>query len=387
MNHQALIDTILAPIRAWDPLHGPLDWSDDAFNALAKKIFEFQYENNVSYQKYCQKQSISPKNLQNYRQIPAVPTDVFKFVELTTAADPARIFRTSGTTLGERGAHRFGTLAVYEAALVAPFKRFCLPDVDQIRMLVLAPSSADLSDSSLSFMISELMQRFGDPQSDYFVRADAHGNLTTHFDELRRALDQAQADGVPTMLLGTSFAYVEFFDSCTQSWQLAPSSRLMDTGGFKGRTREISRDDLYELFQTRLGIVSDHVVSEYSMTELSSQAYTDNLFFSKSDKLLKNNRISTSQHGARHRVGAFQTPPWVRVELVDPHDFSPIDASATPGLIRWYDLANTESVLAVQTSDLGEYVDGGGFRLLGRAPEAELRGCSLTIEEIVDAAQ
>ncbi len=371
MSYDEAQSEIIEAIETWDAVEGPLEWPDDEFTRLAGEVFRTQFENNAPYRSFCEKRGVEPNSIRSYRDIPAVPTDVFKHVRLTTTDAPVRTFRTSGTTVGERGEHHFGTLEVYQASLVGPFKRFCVPDTDQIRMLIVAPSGSDLPDSSLSFMLDELLERFGDADSGYFVRQTDEG-LEMAFDELGRALDQAEADGVVTMLLGTAFGFAEFFDANDRNWQLADGSRVMETGGFKGKSREISRDELYELFEARLGVPEPRCVSEYSMTELSSQAYTDDLF----DNL---------QHGVSHRVGVLQTPPWARVEIVDPLTFEPIDEADTQGLIRWYDLANTESVIAVQTSDLGVLVEGGGFKLLGRAPQAQLRGCSLTIEEIVTA--
>jgi hypothetical protein len=387
---------IARAIEAWNSIDGALEWPDAKFTRLAQTVFQTQFDENAPYRSFCDKRGVDPNSIRSYRDIPAVPTDVFKHVRLATADEPVRTFRTSGTTLGERGEHHFGTLDVYRASLVGPFERFCLPDLvesdtAEIRMLIVAPSGTDTPESSLSFMLDELLERFGDAESDYFVRVGDSG-LEMAFDQLRQALDQAEADGVQTMLLGTAFGFTEFFDSCDQTWQLAPGSRVMETGGFKGKTREVSRDELYDMFDTRLDISPAHCVSEYSMTELSSQAYSDNLSLALKKPTPKN----APQHGARHHVeparggftqrfGILKTPPWARVEIVDPLTFEPIETPDTEGLIRWYDLANTESVVAVQTSDLGVVVDGGGFRLLGRAPQAELRGCSLTIEEIVTA--
>src|SRR5690554_300990 len=373
MNHTTLIKKLVDAMKAWSPLQDGLDWSDAQFNAFAKAIFSVQFAENEPYRKFCEKRGVRPENIETYRDIPAVPTDVFKHVSLTIAENPVRIFRTSGTTQGARGEHKFGTLDVYQTALVGPFRRFCVPDIDQLRMLVVAPSGRDLQESSLSYMLDELVERFGDAESAYFVLPGDDGQLEMRFDALCEALDKAQADGVKTMLLGTSFGFIEFFDSCAQSWQLAEGSRIMETGGFKGKTREVTRDELYEIFEARLGISKRNGVSEYSMTELSSQAYSDNFFQDYID--------------GESRDNVLQTPPWVRVELVDPLSFAPIETPGAQGLIRWYDLANHESVLAVQTSDLGVLVEGGGFRLLGRAPQAELRGCSLTIEEIVNASR
>jgi hypothetical protein len=230
-------------------------------------------------------------------------------------------------------------------------------------MLIIAPSAEDLEDSSLSFMLSELIRRWGDDKSRFFVTLGPEG-WSFDFDALEAALDEAVADGVRTLVMSTAFGFVELFDHSARSWQLPRGSRLMETGGFKGRSREISREELYQTFYERLGLAPTHCVSEYSMTELSSQAYSDNL-------------LRKSNDGVRLRL-----PPWARVEIVDPVTLVPYDEPGRVGLIRWYDLANADSALAIQTSDRGTAEGDGGFVLHGRAPDAELRGCSLTIEEI-----
>ncbi|MFW5966955.1 MAG: acyl-protein synthetase [Persicimonas sp.] len=365
---------ITEAIASWDPLGDAQRWRDERFNTLAASVFRRQFEKNDSYRTFCENRGVSPNDIRNYRDIPAAPTDAFKHVRLTTAAEPTRTFRTSGTTAERRGAHHFETLAVYHAALAPTFRRFCLPDLASIRMLVVAPSARDLPDSSLSFMLDELVERYGDAASAFFVTPTAEGELRLDIDRLRDALAAAESEEAPTMVLGTAFAFAEFFERCDASFELPEGSRIMETGGFKGRTKSISKETLYELFDQRLGVPRRRCVSEYSMTELSSQAYTDELW--------RNHRGLDG-----NRTGVFQTPPWVRVEIVDPLDFKPLLEPSSEGLIRWYDLANTESVVAIQTSDRGRVVEGGGFRLLGRADDAQLRGCSLTIEEIVEASE
>ncbi len=340
------------------------DW-DASFNDVARRIFRHQFEHNAPYRGFCEGRGVSPDSVTSYLDVPAVPTDVFKHVRLTAANDPVRTFKTSGTTVDKRGEHHFDTLEVYRAAISGPFRQFAMPGFKRIPMLVLAPGPSDLPDSSLSYMFGELLPEFGHPAfSGFYVHRADDGELDFAFDELVKSLDLIKA---PIFLLGTAFAFVEFFDAVDQSWTLPKGSRVLETGGLKGRTREVARDELYAMFTDRLGVPPTHCISEYSMTELSSQAYTDNLA----------NRVSWED-------GWFDTPPWVRIEVVDPVSLEPLDSSKEQkGLIRWYDLANVDSVLAVQTSDIGVRQPDGRFRLLGRASDAELRGCSLTIEEIV----
>jgi hypothetical protein len=358
---------IIADIEGWDARHGQLVWPDELFNAHVRAIFAHQYAHNKPYRAFCDGRGASPATVYTWRDVPAVPTDVFKHVRLTCADTPVRTFRTSGTTQGARGAHHMGTLDVYRASLRGPFMRFMLPDAPPpMRVIALIPHPAALPDSSLSFMAGELEQ-------DGWLWAVTP---TAGFDHeaIYDALSVACDAGEPVMLLGTAFAFAEVIeqaDARNLRWALPAGSRLMETGGFKGRGRELTREAFYAALTDTFGIPAWACVAEYSMTELSSQAYTDTLFHVK--------------HGQPWLPARLVTPPWARMEIVDPTTLEPYDTRGVAGLIRWIDLANTESVLAVQTSDLGIKHDDGSVTLLGRAPDAALRGCSLTIEEIVGA--
>lgn len=354
-------------ITTWDPVADAPDWPRERFDALANQVFAHQYTHNRAYRTLCDNRQISPEQNPGADAIPAVPTDAFKVAHLFGDAPPTRTFKTSGTTGDARGCHHFRTLDVYAASLHPTFRRFCNPGGQTLRMLILAPSPQDLEESSLSFMLGELQARWGDDKSRYFVTLDAQGQWQINVDDFAAALDQACADEATTMILGTAFAFAEVFDAHRQSWQLPAGSRVMETGGFKGRTRTISRSELYEAFGDRLGLRPTHCLGEYSMTELSSQTYTDAL---------------RRGDGATRR---FYSPPWLQMDVVDPVTLRPLKKAGAEGLIRFFDLANIDSVSAIQTSDRGVIADDGGLTLLGRAPSAELRGCSLTIEEIVNA--
>jgi len=353
---------ILAAIRSWS--HGDaLVWPDDEFTGLALEVFAHQYARVEPYRRFCDRRGATPDRITRWQEIPAVPTEVFKRLRLCASDDVVRTFRTSGTTVAERGQHHFGTLDYYRAAIFEPFRRFCLSDRHRIAMLVLAPSPGELEDSSLSFMLGELVQRFGHPlASGFHFSRDADGELGFDLDGLLETLDLI---GGPVMLLGTAFAFVELFDLMEGDLLLPAGSRAMETGGTKGRTREVARPELYAAFEARLGLDPTHCVAEYSMTELSSQAYTD-----------------SRGRGVPWSEALFRTPPWARVVAVDAVTLEPVEPGMR-GLLRWYDLANVDSVLAVQTSDVGVVHRDGGFELLGRASGAELRGCSLSVEEIL----
>lgn len=368
---------IIEHIESWSAQHDPLRWSDERFNALAIKLFTWQLEHNAPYRRYCERQGIDLATITDYRQIPAVPTDVFKLMPMSCWPEATRTFLTSGTTAqGQRGQHPMASVATYQASIYSPFERLCLTPHDKMRLLILATDEDDQPESSLSFMLTRFLERYGAPGSRFFFSRQSDQELVFDHEALIDALDDAQAQAEPVFLLGTAFAFMALFDHpqhASRTWRLPQGSRLLETGGFKGRSREVSRAELYALFEQRLGLSPSYCVSEYSMTELSAQAYTDNLRAHLLDP--------TQNTDLEHR--RLRTPPWARVEVADPLTLKTILEPHVQGLLRWYDLSNTESVLAVQTSDMGYIEDDGGFVLLGRAPDSELRGCSLAVEELL----
>jgi hypothetical protein len=248
--------------------------------------------------------------------------------------------------------------ALYDAALLPPFAAHVMAGETALRMLSLGPSPRLSPRSSLGHMLGRVMEAFGAPGSGEFVTAtgiDLQG--------FARALEQATAEQEPVCLLGTAFAFVHTLESLAPvaadrppRFALPPGSRLMDTGGYKGRSREVPRAELLRLYEEVFGIPPAHVISEYGMTEMSSQFY-------------------------RREGSAYLAPPWVRTVVVDPERLEPL-AAGEVGLLRHYDLANLDSVMAIQTDDLGILRDEG-FELLGRAAGAEARGCSLAVEELL----
>ena len=379
---RTLLDALTRAMREVDPRSDVswTPWSDEMLDRHALPLFARQYRDNQALRALCDRRHLTPDTVTSWRELPAIPTDAFKFMRMSVAseAQTVRTFRTSGTTQGDRGEHHFATLEVYAASLQKPFERYVLPDRDTMRMLILAPPAGDLEESSLSFMLSELCQKLGAPGSTHVI-GRARGELCYDMELLHAQLDEVERDGEPVMILSTAFALMQLFDADpARSWRLPEGSRLMETGGFKGRSREVSREELYGLFTTRLGIPSTHCLSEYSMTELSSQAYSNTLH------RVLTGRADSDEH--RASFGRYEVPPWVRLQVVDPLSLEPIEEPDRVGLVRWFDLANTESSLLVQTSDRGILDTHGRLTLLGRAPDSELRGCSLTIEELLDGS-
>ncbi len=353
---ERIYDEVLAFIA--DPQRG-------SFDDLALEVFEFQFRRNEPYRRFCERRGRTPDTVTHWREIPAVPTSAFKELDLV-CGPPEKVFLTSGTTqgAGKRGRHGFPRLALYHASLLPTFQTFLLPDGARLRMVILTPPPQALPASSLVHMLEVVRGTFGAEGSGYFIDGER-----LQFERLLAELDHASETGDPLFLLGTTFSFVHLFDRClTQGlrFHLPPGSRVMDTGGSKGRSREITAPELYRLCWDLLGIPDPFVVNEYGMTEMGSQFYDNSL----------RNYVRGIQE-ARSKVG----PPWVRTLVMD-QELQEEVPSGGIGLLRHFDLANAGSVMAIQTEDLGCRI-GSGFEVIGRARGAEARGCSLALEELL----
>jgi hypothetical protein len=355
---------------------------DDAFDRLARAVFAHQFACNRPYRLFCERRGASPETLAHWTEIPAVPTDAFKAAALV-CGDPAEVeaaaaragdghrsaavFRTSGTTLGagQRGTHYVPDLSLYDAALRAGFAAHLLPEGAPMRIVSLVPPPGEAPDASLSHMAGAVAADFGTARSGWYV--SPAGGIDA--EALQAALRDAEAAGEPVCILGTAFALVHWLDALRAAgtrFRLPPGSRLMDTGGFKGRSREVTREELYGAVEERTGIPHAWCVNEYGMTEMSSQFY---------DGVAG----AAPPVAARLHAGS----PWVRTQATDPETLRPLPHGEV-GVLRHLDLANLHSVMVIQTADLG-VTSPGGFRVLGRARGAEARGCSLAMDDLLTA--
>src|SRR5579884_3691606 len=248
------------------------------FNRLALDVFAFQYGANEPYRRFCDLRGATPRDVQRWQDVPYVPTAAFKEVPLTCfPPEEARlVFTTSGTTsAGEKhGTHYLLTPELYDASLLAFFEAALLPDGARLPLYVLAQPPAEAPHSSLSHMFGVVERTLGNGCT-YYV--DERG---LDHEALARDLALAEAEGTPALLLGTAFAFVHFLDYCAERglrYALPKRSRLMDTGGFKGRSREVPRDELYRLYREVFGLAAQYLVNEYGMTELGSQFYVATL--------------------------------------------------------------------------------------------------------------
>jgi hypothetical protein len=318
----------------------PTEDSEAEFNTLAGELFAYQYARNAPLRRLCEAEGIAPGQLTRWQAIPAVPALAFKRFELSCAPpeEIAAVFHSSGTTGTQTSRHFLDAdaLALYETSLRRGFAQ-ALP-LCPARLWAIMPPPEQAPHSSLSYMLGALgAERF-------FWNDDA-----ALADALRGARE-------PLILFGTAFAFVQLLEGTAERWTLPQGSVLVETGGFKGRTREVPREELYKMLMERLGVPSVRCLSEYGMCEMASQFYGFGL--------------SPVKRG----------PHWVRTRTIDPEtgqDARPGHA----GLLRHCDLANFNSALVLQTQDWGTLTEDG-FLLHGRASDAELRGCSLTVEEL-----
>jgi hypothetical protein len=335
---------------------------DDATrDALLSELSLEQATRVEPFRRYLQGENRRPRAFAT----PALPTDVFRFARIAShpPAQDIRTFRTSGTTTHARGEHPFRDLSLYDRAARNAASYALFPEASRVRLCILAPSEHEAPDSSLSYMLARFVGWFGAGTSSYVWR---DGALRT--DLLIDTLLAAQARREPIALLGTSFAFVHAHDELGErAFRLPAGSRIMQTGGFKGRSRSVEPSEMLELLHARYGVPHDHIVQEYGMTELSSQLYESPL-------------MAAGTQAGRH----FWVPGWVRAQPIDPITLEPVEGDDI-GLLRIDDLANIGSVCAIQTGDLARR-SGDGIVLLGRAPGAVARGCSLAVEEWLDGA-
>lgn len=335
---------------------------EGGFGGVLREVVEYQRKWNPALSAFWERQGFDAEGVADtelVNAVPAVPTDVFRHVELRSREGVVtKVFRTSGTTHGARGAAYRLSTRVYDVGAVRQFRDGVLRTEKPARFSSLLQSPEAVADSSLVHMVEVLRQAEG-VEADWLL---SEGGVDV--DGLVAAV--AKAEGRPIVLFTTAFAMVELLDQARGEIPLGSGSFVVETGGFKGRTRELGRRELYEGIRDVFRISMDRIRSEYSMTELSSQLY--------------------SRPTKRVEEQVLVPPSWCRVAAVDPETLEVLPTGAE-GLLRFVDLANVDTVVAVQTSDLGVLNDDGSVRLFGRAPGATPRGCSLAAEELMDVVR
>lgn len=314
--------------------------SDDEFNRLSIELFNVQYRYNSIYHLFIDHLGIATNDLNHYSQIPFLPISFFKSHRIITGeAVVSTYFSSSGTSTTGLSKHYIVDGEVYEKSFLKGFRLFYGQPSDYC-ILALLPSYLEREGSSLVYMVKRLIAESRHPDSGFYLH---------NLDELAVKLSDNAKRKQKTLLIGVSFALLDFIENFSINF---PQLMIMETGGMKGRRRELIRDELHEKLCKGFGVGAIH--SEYGMTELFSQAYSSG-------------------------NGIFSTPPWMKILIRDTHDpLSPATDGKTGG-INVIDLANFHSCSFIATQDLGRRHPDGSFEVLGRFDDSDLRGCNLMI--------
>lgn len=315
--------------------------SEQQFNELALEIFQFQYRNCPPYKQYCDLRKVNAAEVSDISQIPYLPIELFKsHTFLYQGMQAEQVFTSSGTTGSVVSKHHVTSLNLYEQSFIKGFEAIYGP-IEDLRILALLPAYLERKGSSLVYMVNKMIEMSNHPESGFFL---------DDLDGLRKLLKNN--DGTQTLLIGVSFALLDLIEKGAMELQ---NTIVMETGGMKGRKKEITRKELHHTLQKGFGVESIH--SEYGMTELLSQAYAP-------------------------QKGEFITPPWMRLDIRDMNDpLSPSQVGRTGG-INVTDLANLYSCAFISTSDLGRKLENGKTEILGRFDFSETRGCNLMVSDV-----
>ena len=315
-------------------------YSKDEFESKALDVFRFQFKNNPIYNEFCHYLGRSSSSVKKLQQIPFLPIHFFKSKKVVaTNSDVQTVFSSSGTTGQAFSKHYITDIKLYERSYTKGFQYF-YGDVGQYCIIALLPSYLERSGSSLIYMVNGLIEKSNHPESGFYLNG---------IDRLIDTLTTLDAKGNKVLLIGVSFALLDL----VEKHQLRLKNTIvMETGGMKGRRKELIRKELHDYLKKGFGIETIH--SEYGMTELLSQAYS------------KGN-------------GRFKTPPWMKLlirDTEDPLNFVPFGKT---GGINVIDLANINSCSFIATQDLGKMYEDGSFEILGRFDHSDVRGCNLMV--------
>lgn len=308
------------------------------FNETARSLFRYQYRNNSIYRSFVDALGISESKVYHPEQIPFLPVSFFKTHKITTGDFiEEAVFESSGTTGSETSRHYVADTGLYETSFTRGLELF-YGDLSQYAVFALLPSYLERRNSSLVYMVEKIRMKSNQQMGGFFLH---------ELETLQKQLTEAHDAGLKIMLFGVTFALLEMAEKFPVS---IPGALVLETGGMKGRRKELTRMELHEKLCSGFGVAKIH--SEYGMTELLSQAW------SAGD-------------------GIFRCPPWMRVLIADTNDpLSYIETGRTGG-INIIDLANFHSCSFLATQDLGRVFDDGSFEVLGRFDNSDIRGCSL----------
>lgn len=312
----------------------------EQFNSIAPLVFQYQAKNCKVYADFIAGLNIDPASVTTIQQIPFLPIEFFKSRLIVSSTDEVQVtFTSSGTTGITTSIHAVTDISWYEDSFRNTFKLF-YGDIESYTVLALLPSYLERQGSSLIYMAEDLVKRSNNPDSGFYLY---------NYDELDTQLKKQQKAKKQTLLIGVTFALLDFVEQYTINF---PELIVMETGGMKGRRKEMIREELHDTLCKGFGVNAIH--SEYGMTELLSQAYSKG-------------------------SGIFNCPPWMRIITRDTNDPMSIVTNGKAGGINVIDLANINSCSFIAIQDLGKVYDNGMFEVLGRFDNADIRGCNLLI--------
>jgi phenylacetate-coenzyme A ligase PaaK-like adenylate-forming protein len=316
--------------------------TEEQFNQTALEVFRFQYARNTVYRKFCDALHLDEHTISHYSEIPFLPVELFKTHKIICfTEDPELVFTSSGTTGMQNSRHFIKDTGIYEQSFLQTFEMF-YGKPDDYHILALLPGYLEREGSSLIYMVNELIKRSKSNHSGFY--------LNEH-DRLSEKIDTLKTDHRKVLLLGVSFALLDLAGSCNIEHHRL---MVMETGGMKGRKKELIREELHDILKNAFNVKNIH--SEYGMTELLSQAY------------------STGD-------GVFSTPPWMKIIIRDMNDPFAMQPDGRTGGISVIDLANLFSCAFIATQDLGQQVSSNQFHVLGRFDNSDIRGCNLLVSD------
>ncbi|TVQ17064.1 MAG: acyl transferase [Bacteroidetes bacterium] len=313
---------------------------EEQFNDMALKVFQHQHFHNKVYRQFCQALKCPVDSLQHYSQIPFLPIEFFKqHAVICGDSLPELVFTSSGTTGSQTSRHYVRSSEIYHESFTKAFRLF-FGNPEEYHILALLPGYLERSGSSLIYMADELIRQSRSLHSGFYLN---------DLGKLKEKIISLRSDPRKVLLLGVSFALLDMAECFPVQH---PGLMVMETGGMKGRRKELVREELHGILNQAFG--TDKIFSEYGMTELLSQAYSDG-------------------------KGLFAAPPWMKILIREPNDPLSVSTANVSGGINVIDLANVYSCSFIATQDLGKIHEDGRFEVSGRFDSSDVRGCNLMI--------
>ena len=314
--------------------------SEKEFHEISLEVFHLQYLKNPVYHQFCKYLKVNPDEVDKLEEIPFLPIEFFKSHRVFPPdQEVQKIFTSSGTTGTTTSKHLVSDLSIYEKSFIKSFELF-YGKIEDYVVLALLPSYLEREGSSLIYMADHLIKKSGHPSSGFYLH---------NLEELKNTLLTLEQKSQKILLIGVSFALLDLVE--TEPFSLK-NTLIMETGGMKGRRKEMIRQELHEILKAGFGV--EHIHSEYGMTELLSQAYS-------------------------RGKGIFSCPPWMKILIRDPEDALENLGPGKTGGINVVDLANLNSCSFIATQDLGKISGPNEIEILGRFDNSDIRGCNLMV--------